>query len=78
MRNAVEHSRRLAAFVGGCATGNIDLIKAGFDDILVEPQRAHLLPAFRGEAGALQAGALGCSFSGSGPFGLRLGARGAG
>jgi homoserine kinase len=68
MRNAVEHSRRLAAFVGGCATGNIDLIKAGFDDILVEPQRAHLLPAFPAvKQAALQAGALGCSFSGSGP-----------
>ena len=45
MRTAVEHSRRLAAFVAGCATGDADLIRAGLEDILVEPQRAHLLPA---------------------------------
>ena len=68
MRIAVEHSRRLAAFVAGCATGNVDLIRAGLEDILVEPQRAHLLPALAPvKAAALGAGALGCSFSGSGP-----------
>jgi homoserine kinase len=68
MRIAVEHSRRLAAFVAGCATGNLDLIRAGLEDILVEPQRAHLLPALAPvKAAALGAGALGCSFSGSGP-----------
>ena len=36
--------------------------------MLVEPQRAHLLPALAPvKAAALGAGALGCSFSGSGP-----------
>jgi homoserine kinase len=68
MRDAVEHSRRLGAFLAGCATGDLDLLKAGFEDILVEPQRAHLLPGFpEVKQAALQAGALGCSFSGSGP-----------
>ena len=68
MRTAVEHSRRLAAFVAGCATGNVELVRAGLEDILVEPQRAHLLPALAPvKAAALGAGALGCSFSGSGP-----------
>jgi homoserine kinase len=68
MATAVEHSRRLAAFVAGCTTGNVDLIRAGLEDILVEPQRAHLLPALAPvKAAALGAGALGCSFSGSGP-----------
>ena len=68
MRDAVEHSRRLAAFVAGCASGDADLIRAGLEDILVEPQRAHLLPALAPvKAAALDAGALGCSFSGSGP-----------
>jgi homoserine kinase len=65
---AVEHSRKLAAFVAGCATGDLALVRAGFVDLLVEPQRAHLLPAFPAvKAAALGAGALGCSFSGSGP-----------
>lgn len=68
MRTAVEHSRRLAAFIAGCAAGDPALIRAGLEDILVEPQRAHLLPALTPvKAGALGAGALGCSFSGSGP-----------
>jgi len=68
MRIAVEHSRKLAAFVAGCATGDMALVRAGLEDLLVELQRAHLLPAFPGvKAAALGAGALGCSFSGSGP-----------
>ena len=68
MRLAVEHSRRVAAFVAGCGAGDVGLIRAGLEDVLVEPQRAHLLAPF-GEvkAAALAAGALGCSFSGSGP-----------
>jgi homoserine kinase len=37
---AVEHSRRLAAFVAGCATGDLALIRAGLEDVLIEPQRA--------------------------------------
>jgi homoserine kinase len=68
MAVAVEHSRRLAAFVAGCATGDLGLIRAGLDDLLVEPQREHLVPALPVvKAAALAAGALGCSFSGSGP-----------
>ena len=68
MKTTVEHSRRLAAFIAGCTTGNIALIRSGFEDILVEPQRAPLLPALPAvKAAAMGAGALGCSFSGSGP-----------
>lgn len=65
---AVEHSRRVAAFVAGCASGDIGLIRAGLEDVLVEPQREHLLPVLpMVKRAALSAGALGCSFSGSGP-----------
>jgi homoserine kinase len=68
MALAVEHSRRVAAFVAGCATGDRDLIRAGLEDLLVEPQREHLLPVLPVvKRAALAAGALGCSFSGSGP-----------
>jgi homoserine kinase len=68
LQTAVEHARRISAFTLGCATGDRALIQAGLEDILVEPQRAFLLPEL-GEvkAAALSAGALGCSFSGSGP-----------
>jgi homoserine kinase len=68
MRLAVEHSRRVAAFVAGCATGDLALVRAGFEDLLVEPQREHLLPLLpQVKQAAVAAGALGCSFSGSGP-----------
>jgi len=68
METVVDHSRRLAAFVAGCAANDHALIRAGLDDVLVEPQRRYLLPALPAvKAAALQAGALGCSFSGSGP-----------
>jgi homoserine kinase len=64
----VEHGRRLAAFVAGCASGDLGLIRAGLEDVLVEPQREHLLPALPAvKRAARAAGALGCSFSGSGP-----------
>lgn len=65
---AVEHSRRVAAFVTGCAMSDLELIRAGLEDLLVEPQRQHLLPVLPDvKAAALRANALGCSFSGSGP-----------
>ncbi len=68
LKLAVEHSRRVAAFVAGCCTGNMELIRAGLEDILVEPQRERLLPLLPAvRRAALEAGALGCSFSGSGP-----------
>jgi homoserine kinase len=68
MRIAVEHSRRMAAFVAGCASGDAELLRAGLDDLLVEPQRMRLLPALASvKRAALGAGAIGCSFSGSGP-----------
>jgi len=68
MQLAIEHSRRVAAFIAGCTTGNLDLVRAGLTDLLVEPQRVLLLPVLSEvQKAALQAGALGCSFSGSGP-----------
>jgi len=68
LQTAVEHARRISAFTLGCATGDRALIRAGLEDVLVEPQRAFLLPELGDvKAAALKAGALGCSFSGSGP-----------
>lgn len=68
MALVVEHSRRVAAFAAGCACGDFGLIRAGLEDVLVEPQRAHLLPILpQVQRAARSAGALGCSFSGSGP-----------
>ena len=68
MKLLIEHSRRLAAFIAGCTTGDLELIRDSFEDVLIEPQRAHLLPQLPAvQRAAREAGALGCSFSGSGP-----------
>ena len=65
---AVEHARHIASFVAGCASNDLDLISAGLRDVFIEPQRLSLLPELASvQAAALAAGALGCSFSGSGP-----------
>ena len=68
MALTIEHSRRVAAFIAGCTTGNLDLVRTGLNDLLIEPQRVHLLPVLPDvQKAAVGAGALGCSFSGSGP-----------
>jgi len=68
LSTAVEHARRISAFTLGCATGDRDLLRAGLEDILIEPQRRFLLPELPAvKRAALAAGAIGCSFSGSGP-----------
>ena len=68
MELVVEHSRRVATLIAGCAASDLDLIRAGLEDVLIEPQREHLLPVLPVvKRAALTAGALGCSFSGSGP-----------
>ena len=47
---------------------DLELVRTGLEDLLVEPQREQLLPALpKVKAAALSAGALGSSFSGSGP-----------
>ncbi|WP_323762673.1 homoserine kinase [Maricaulis sp.] len=65
---AVEHARNMASFVAGCAINDLDLVRAGLSDIFIEPQRLPLLPELAAvQSAAREAGALGCSFSGSGP-----------
>jgi len=64
----VRQSSHLAAFLVGCLQNKIELIQSSMQDFLIEPQRAHLIPGFQiVKNAALQAGAWGCSISGSGP-----------
>lgn len=63
-----QQSARLAAFIAGCCTSDLALLKKGFEDLVVEPQRAHLIPGFFAvKQAAMDAGVLGCSISGAGP-----------
>jgi homoserine kinase len=68
LKEYVAQSSRLAAFIAACYAGDLDLMARSLKDGLIEPRRAPLIPAFHSvQRAALQAGALGCSISGSGP-----------
>jgi homoserine kinase len=57
-----------SAMVYAFATGDGDLLRRSLDDRYAEPLRARFIPRFREVKGAaLDAGAIGCSISGSGP-----------
>ena len=58
----------LAGFIAACSQDDIDMLGRCLRDEVIEPQRADAVPCFAdAKAAALQAGALGCSLSGSGP-----------
>lgn len=68
MSDFVWQTANLAGFIAGCFTGDLDLIREGLNDVVIEPQRRMLIPgASSVRDAALQAGALGCSISGAGP-----------
>jgi homoserine kinase len=64
----VWQTANLAGFISGCYTDDLDMIRASFEDVVIEPQRQALIPGFQAaRRGAMEAGALGCSISGAGP-----------
>lgn len=68
LSDVVWQTANLAGFLAGCYTNDLALIREAFEDVLIEPQRAKLIPGFRhAKRAALEAGALGCSISGAGP-----------
>lgn len=68
LREVTGQCANLAGVVAGCYRGDLALIGRSLRDVLVEPHRARLIPGFHAvQAAAMEAGALGCSLSGSGP-----------
>lgn len=68
MADFVWQTANLAGFISGCYTDDLDLIREGLNDVVIEPQRKKLIPGFSAvRAAAMAAGALGCSISGAGP-----------
>ncbi|HXY95816.1 MAG TPA: homoserine kinase [Steroidobacteraceae bacterium] len=64
----VWQTAHLAGFISGCYTDDLDMIRTSFEDVVIEPQRAALIPGFQEvRRAAMRAGALGCSISGAGP-----------
>lgn len=68
LATTIQHAANLAGFIAGCFQNDIDLIRRSFEDVLVEPHRAHLIPGFRRvQSAAIADGAVGCSIAGAGP-----------
>ena len=68
LREFVSQSANLAQVLLGCERGDASLVRAGLDDVLVEPRRAPLIAGFAAvKQAALGAGAMGASISGAGP-----------
>jgi homoserine kinase len=68
LSDVIWQQANLAGFVAGCFTGDLPLIAASLEDVMIEPQRKGLIPGFQPVKDAAMArGALGCSISGAGP-----------
>lgn len=68
LKKAVQQWGNVAGFVAGLLKNDLSLISRSMVDVIIEPIRSILIPSY-GEIrkAALDAGALGCSISGSGP-----------
>ena len=70
---ALHQAAQVGAIIAALACADYALLGRAIDDRIAEPARAALLPGFReAKAAALEAGALGCSISGSGPSAFAL------
>lgn len=68
LKNAITQWANLGSFVHALHTNDYELIRRSLDDVIVEPYRSQLIPHFKdAKLTALNAGALGCGISGSGP-----------
>lgn len=68
LKDAIKQWGNLGGFISGLYEEDYDLIGRCLEDVIVEPVRSILIPAFdKAKANSLKAGALGCGISGSGP-----------
>jgi len=68
LKDAVQQWGNVAGLVTGLIKEDYSLIGRSMEDVIIEPVRSMLIPGFdQVKAAALQAGALGCGISGSGP-----------
>jgi homoserine kinase len=68
LADAIRQWANLGALVDGLHRGDFALISRSLEDAIAEPRRAPLVPGLAQiKRAAIEAGALGCSLSGSGP-----------
>ncbi len=68
LQNAIAQWANVGSLVHGLHTSDYKLIKESLNDVVIEPYRKQLIPHFDDvKTAVLEAGALGCAISGSGP-----------
>ena len=68
LADAIQQWANVGALVDGLHRGDFALIARALEDVIAEPRRAPLIPGLAAiKRAAVDAGALGCSISGSGP-----------
>ncbi|PCH99915.1 MAG: homoserine kinase [Flavobacteriaceae bacterium] len=68
LKDAITQWANVGGLISGLYTEDYDLIGRSLQDVIVEPIRSILIPAFDAvKSSSLKAGALGCGISGSGP-----------
>lgn len=68
LQKCIQQTGNLGALIIGLERSDYNLISRALKDVIIEPQRAQLIPHFYAvQKAALSAGALGCSISGAGP-----------
>jgi homoserine kinase len=68
LKQHIEQTGNLGGLIVGLFNSDFDLIRRSLNDVVIEPQRARLIPHFHAvKEAALDQGALGSSISGAGP-----------
>lgn len=68
LEDAVKQWGNVGGLIAGLYKGDYDLISRSMQDVVAEPNRSTLIPGFDAvKKVAMDAGAVGCSISGSGP-----------
>ena len=77
MSDFIWQTANLAGFISGCYTNDLDMIRASFEDVVIEKQRSQLIPGLRGGAQRRAGGRrAGLHDFRRGPDDVRVGARG--
>lgn len=68
LQSAVSQWGNVAALIAGIYRNDLELMGRSLEDTIIEPERSQLIPGYpKAKQAAKDAGALGCSISGSGP-----------
>ena len=68
LKNVISQTGNVSALIYGLATDDYSLISRSLNDVIIEPVRSKLITGYYEiKKSAMEAGALGCNISGSGP-----------